>query len=340
MRIATRIVRRLALGALGTSLALFVTRVEPARATKHATVAAFARADSRLWIEMRNVDMHVNEQASMHLRSVRGEVISTKAGAPAILDDAKSFSIRVTSGTIALDGDGLAALLNQQVFNYPGAPLEHIRVRIENSHVIQSGTLHKGVDVPFEVTGVVSLEPDGRIRVHPIATKMLGIDGGALLHALGLHLDKLLDLSGARGISVKGDDLFLEPTKILPPPGITGRLSSIRVDGNLLVQDFVRLPDDSVFEGSARPDSAAMNYINFHGGRLQFGKLLMSDTDLQIVDADERDPLDLNLAEYAKQLVAGSSHTLADQGLRVLMPDYRAVKRGPPAVAAVAHAPR
>jgi hypothetical protein len=55
---------------------------------------------------------------------------------------------------------------------------------------------------------------------------------------------------------------------------------------------------------------------------LQFGKLLMSDTDLLIVDANPLDPFDLNLQEYAKQLVAGTSRTLPNLGLRVEMPDY------------------
>ena len=167
------------------------------------------------------------------------------------------------------------------------------------------------------------------MRLHPTKTPILGVDGEKLLHALGLHLDRLLDLSGARGASVKGDDLFLEPTKILPPPAITGRLASIRVEGDELVQEFERLPDDSVFDGYARPDSAARNYIFFRGSQLRFGKLLMTDTDLQIVDADERDPFDLYLKEYNKQLTAGTSRTLPNLGLRVLMPDYRAVATTP-----------
>jgi hypothetical protein len=165
-----------------------------------------------------------------------------------------------------------------------------------------------------------------------VKTRILGADGRKLLAALGLHLDRLIDLSGARGASVKGDDLFLEPTRILPPPLITGRLRSIRVEGNLLVQEFARLPDDTVFDGSARPDTTAANYIDFRGGRLRFGRLTMANTDLQIVDADSRDPFDLYLARYNRQLVAGTSRTLPNLGLRVIMPDYHTL--APPRSAA------
>jgi hypothetical protein len=114
---------------------------------------------------------------------------------------------------------------------------------------------------------------------------------------------------------------------------IEGRLAGIRVERGMLVQEFAALPDDSVFAGYARPDSAASNYIFFRGGRLRFGKLLMTDTDLQIIDADARDPFDLNLEQYNRQLVAGTSRTLPNLGLQVMMPDYRTVGRPAPTVA-------
>ena len=280
-----------------------------------------------LWMEMRNVDLHIDERAVLQLRLLRGEVLPTQPGQPAVLDDARSFSVRVTSGTVALSGDALDALLNGNVFAYKGAPLRHLRTRVRGDRIVQRGIMHKGVDLPFEITATVGLEPDGRVRLHPTRTRILGVDGQKLLHALGLRLDKLVDLRGARGASVKGDDLFLEPTVILPPPAIVGRLAAIRLEDGMVVQDFVRLADDSLFEGYARVADAAPNRVYFRGGRLRFGKLLMSDTDLEIVDADPRDPFDLNLARYARQLVAGTSQTLPSLGLRVVMPDYRMVVR-------------
>jgi hypothetical protein len=48
----------------------------------------------------------------------------------------------------------------------------------------------------------------------------------------------------------------------------------------------------------------------------------MSDTDLLIKDADERDPFDLYFPEYNKQLVAGHSNTLPNHGLRATMVDF------------------
>jgi len=273
---------------------------------------------STTWIEMRHVDLRVTPTAVLHVRRLHGQVI----GAQPFLDDTKSFSIRVTSGSVALSGDELSILLNTFVFAYPGSPLKRLHVRVAGSQIVQTGVIHKLIDLPFEMTASLSLTPKGLVCIHPTRMHMLGINGGTLLHALGLHLDNMLDLRKSHGASVHGDDLYLDPTALLPPPAIIGRLASIRIEGQNIVQDFVRLSDDTMFERVIRPDSTVPNFVYFRGGQLRFGKLLMRDTDLLIVDGDPRDPFDLYLARYSRQLIAGTSRTLEGLGLRVVMPDY------------------
>jgi hypothetical protein len=285
--------------------------------------------DSLLWMDMQNVDLHINAKSVMHVRSLRGQVTPTQPGTIAMLDDPKSFRVRATGGTVALDGDGITALLNDVAFNYPGAPIKNLKVRVEDGHVVQTGTLHKGVDIPFQMWAVPELQPDGRLRLHPDRMTIFGVNGISLMHALHLHLDSMMDLSKATGASVKGDDIFLEPLKIIPPPSVDGRLSAVHIQGNLLVQEFVRTADDTVFGTFVKPDSGSRNYIYFRGGRLRFGKLTMSDTDLLIHDADETDPLDLYFQDYNKQLVAGHTSNLLNFGLRTWMVDYAKVARTP-----------
>ena len=299
-------------------------RTPPATVAVQDTVTETPAAspDSLLWIEMRNVTMHLDERATIRVRRLRGEMVSTSAGEPAVLDDRESFSIRVSSGTVALTGADLTTLMNDFIFAYRGAPLRNLRARPEGGYVHLTGTMRKGVDLRFEITSTMSLTPEGLIRLHPTRTRILGIDGQKLMNALGLHLDDLLDLEGSRGASVKGDDIYLDPTKILPPPAMTGTIGVAGIQGNEVVIAFAVAPEDSVFGGFVSPDSTTPNFVYFRGSQLRFGKLLMSDTDLQIVDADPRDPFDLNLKEYAMQLVAGTSRTLPNLGLRVEMPDY------------------
>jgi len=311
--------------AAAATLAMGFTRSTPARATivnRAAADRAYAAADALLWMDMRNVDLHVDAEHVMHVRSLRGQVVSVTPGAIASLDNPKSFVIRATSGTVALDGEGITALLDENAFNYPSAPIKHLKVTIENGQVVQQGTLHKGVDIPFRMWAVPVLQPDGKIKLHPSKLTIFGVNGLALMHALHLHLSSMMDLSKAHGVSVSGDDLYLDPLAIIPPPTVSGKLSSVRIEGALLVQDFERTADDSLFGTFVRPDSGSRNYIYFRGGQLSFGKLTMRDTDLLIHDSDERDPFDLYFPEYNKQLTAGHTRNLPDFGLRTWMVDY------------------
>src|SRR5688572_13124533 len=107
--------------------------------------AAFA--DST-WIEMRNVLLHIDDRGVIRIERLRGQVL-TDSATPAVLDDATSFTIRVTRGTTRLTGDDLASLLNSVVFAYEGAPLRKMRARMQGNAVVLSGTLRKGVNLPF-----------------------------------------------------------------------------------------------------------------------------------------------------------------------------------------------
>jgi hypothetical protein len=97
-----------------------------------------------------------------------------------------------------------------------------------------------------------------------------------------------------------------------------GRVVAVRIEGDHLVQ---------VFGGGKKPAHLspslpkARNYMYFRGGALSFGRLTMADSDLQIVDADPKDPFDFFLAQFSKQLTAGYSKTMPDKGLVSYMPD-------------------
>ena len=95
------------------------------------------------------------------------------------------------------------------------------------------------------------------------------------------------------------------------------------------------VPVDGDFDGDGRSDPAtyrpatgewrvwpsSRNYVYFHGGVVRFGKLTMTDADLQLTDADPSDPFDFFPERYLKQLVAGYSRTTERGGLKVVMPD-------------------
>jgi len=322
--VAAAIATAIAISHDGRSAEAAIVSQTPARVERGDVVTDSV---ARTWLEMKNVNLRVASNAVVGIKQLRGEVIPTRRGGSALLDSTRSFSIRITSGTVSLASADLSVILNRFVFGYKGSPLRDLKVHTSGNQLVQSGIMRKGVDLKFEIASSLSLTDSGWIRLHPEKVRVLGVNGESLLHALGLQLDDLLDLKGSAAARVQGDDIYLDPTKILPPPAIIGRLTSVRVEGDALVQEFARLPDDTLFSGYARADSAAPNYLYFRGGRLRFGRLEMHDTALQILDLDPSDPFDLFLAEYNKQLVGGYSRNRPNLSLQAFFPDYTDLDR-------------
>jgi hypothetical protein len=274
---------------------------------------------------MRNVDFHLPREIVLRIATLHGRMTPRSAAQPITFDDDGSFVLRIADGEIALDTVALRRLMNDWVFAYEGAPLREMSFSTSGDRLVQKGVLHKVIDIPFTMDATVSLEPNGHIRIHPESMKILGVDGKGLMRAFDLTLEKVMDLSGAKGVSVEGNDLILEPTAILPPPAIEGRIVALHVGDGRLVQIFGG-GDSAAGTPLAVPDSSG-NYMYFRGGTLRFGKLFMVDADMLVIDTDPADAFEFNLREYARQLVAGSSHTRADQGLEVFMPDADDVAR-------------
>jgi hypothetical protein len=139
---------------------------------------------------------------------------------------------------------------------------------------------------------------------------------------LGLKIADLINTRKVAGVRIRGDDLYLTPEQIFPPPHIRGRVTDVRIEGNQIVQVFGKKPADiPQFNG---------NYMAYRGGQLRFGKLTMSDTDMVLIDMNPQDPFDFYLDRYKDQLVAGYTKTTPEFGLRVYMRDFN--KLGKPAI--------
>jgi len=58
---------------------------------------------------------------------------------------------------------------------------------------------------------------------------------------------------------------------------------------------------------------------------MQFGKMFMVHSDMEVVDMTPSDPFDFDIDHYREQLVAGYHRTLPDDGLLVFMPDLNKI---------------
>jgi hypothetical protein len=298
-------------------------RASAAGAVAAPVSASAPHADSahvRTRVSMRRVNFYVDTAVVLHIRHLDGTMRSKKGG-PIIFDDKNSFIITLDTAEVGMTGADLSALLNKYVFGYKGSPLSDLHLRTEGDHVVQTGRMHKLATIPFEITATMDVTPEGLIRIHPTKTRIMGINGKKLMQFLGLTLEKLLDLKGATGATARGNDILLDPAKILPPPTIEGRVVSVRVDGDEVVQAFGKTEPHARVQPLVPPDTNVRNYMFYKGGTLRFGRLLMLDAEMQITDLDPEEVFRFDLSRYNAQLVAGYERTLADGGLEVWMRD-------------------
>lgn len=278
-----------------------------------------SHSGGKVRVQMKGVDLVVDPPVVLEVRSLRGEFVPTREGEPPWFDEPGSFSVRIDQGEIAMTAAAMSAVMNRYVFSYPGAPVKDVDIKIEGDHLVQTATVKKKVDLKTRIEGKLSVTPEGDIRLHPDKIKAEGLPVKGILDLFDVELDEMIKARESRGVRIDENDFILDPEKLLPPPRITGRVTSVRIEGDRIVQTFGG-PSDGVALKPSFPD--AEHYMFFRGGELSFGKLTMHGADLQIVDADPKDPFQFFLSKYARQLVAGESRTLPDKGLVVYMPDF------------------
>jgi hypothetical protein len=274
-------------------------------------------------IEMKNVRLHADEGIILDVRRLLGTMVSQSASPP-VFDDQRSYVIDVAAAEIAIDIASLQNLINHSVLG-KDAPLTDVQLAFRDGRIELKGKLHKGVTVPFSAKASVGVTGEGRMKLHVESMKAIGVPAKGLLELFGLKVEDLMTLT-KRGVTVSDDDIILDPGQIVPPPAIRGRLTQAAITGNVLVQTFAD-GDGRQLTPLKKPAPTARNYIYFGGGDIRFGKLTMSAADLQLIDADPRDPFDFFPAHYNVQLVAGYSKNTPAKGLKTYMPDYEDIRK-------------
>ncbi len=273
--------------------------------------------------QIRNVNLLLTKDIVLGVRTLRGTLARTKPGTPVTFDDSTSFIVDIDSAEIGITAAALTALMNEYTFAYEGAPIRNVNCRFENGRLIQTGTIHKKVDLPFEIEASLSATNDGRVRAHAEKIKAEHLPVKGLLHFLGEDLEKLIHENPGRGVEASGDDLVLSPSALTPPPHIQGRVTAVTISGDLIILTF----DSGHHLRPLHPPFSAAAYIYHRGGVLRFGKLTMADADLEIV-GDRSSPFNFFQREYKKQLVAGFSKNTDADGLVAHMVDYSHLEGG------------
>lgn len=287
-------------------------------------VAASTPLDARLadgptHASMRHVLFHLEQDIVLDIDWLEGELRPAVDSVPVIFDDPTTFSLYIDSGVVALSMTSLERLMNDWVFAYDDAPLQDLEFEVKDGQLRLHGKLDKLINVPFEIDASPSMTAKGEIRIRPSRMSTGGFIGNAIRKLLGLDLEEAVDLDEAQGVRAEGNDLYLDPNRLLPPPRIDGNIAAIEIRDGKLVQYFG--PDTNANVQAPAEESFDRNFMHFTGGTLGFGKLRMIDADLRVIDMDADDPFDFSLAEYQAQLIAGMSRTTEQLGLDVFMPD-------------------
>ncbi len=295
--------------------------------TVDAEQAGAAASDGAVRIGMKNVEYHLTDRIIVHIATLNGRM-KPKPGEIPVFDDKQSFTFDVDSANVTLSMTALTNDLNDYVFAKSGAPLRKLTATTKDKQLVVKGLLVSKGGIPFETDGTLSITPEGMIRVHTTKVTALHLPVKGLMDMLGLDTASLISTKKVEGVSVDKDDLILDPGKILPPPELNGHLVSIEVENNAIALVF-KPADGSAKQVSLTSSCGGRNYLLFKGGSVRFGKLTMSDTDLELIDSDPADPFDFSIDHYQDQFVAGYSKMTRKGGLCVHIPDFDKIKQSP-----------
>jgi hypothetical protein len=278
-------------------------------------------AKGAVHIVVQNSLFHVMDDVVLAVPRLDGWMIP-RSGQVISLDDKRTFIVQIDSGETHLKAQDLSALLNDYLLQKAKAPIKNIAISFEGNQVVVKGDLHKLIEIPFEGKGTVTIADDSDIRVHFTELKAAGMLKKGVLDALGLKLSSVAQPRKPSRFYIEGDDIILPINALFPPPRITGKITSVRIEGDSLVQVFG--PPNAK---RAQPPTPAANFIYFRGGRMKYGRFLMEDADLELVDKEPANSFDFSLDHYNEQLQTGYSKLLPSGGLLVFVPDYAKMQK-------------
>jgi hypothetical protein len=276
---------------------------------------------------MRNVMYHFRDDVAVHIRRLGGELVPAEGRPMPVFDDKESFTLRIAAAEVAVRADSLARILNDNVFARNDSPVKDLSITVAKDRLKIKGKLHSRGDLAFAAEGRLSATDDGKMKLHVEKIEALHLPLKGIMDLLGVDIADVIKKGKVAGVRFEKDDLILDLEQVMPPPRLSGKITQVRLEPDSIVPIF-----GDVLHYKWEPISA-QNYMAYRGNRIQFGKLIMNDTDLILIDSHPKDPFDFYLDHYREQLTGGCTKTTPEFGLRVFMVDRNKLKRGPAGLA-------
>jgi hypothetical protein len=250
----------------------------------------------------RNVVYRVDEDIVVGMPNLNADIQVKRPNEPFIPANMNDYVIHIHTGDISLDDASMTALFNKYVFNGPNSPLTDLKIANNgNGKISMTGTLHKGIPIPFSLTGALSPDGKGRLVLKPETVKSAGIPVKGLMDAIGLDMARLIS-SQSPGLAIDGDNIVLQPCKLLPPPSVDGFAVGATVRAGQVTMSF----DDQVRRPYPElPEPDARNFLFMYGGNILINNHLITDAKLQEIDMTPEDPMYFYMPTYREQLAAG-----------------------------------
>jgi hypothetical protein len=295
----------------------FVLKPSPDRAAAQSHEASEPAA---VQVTMKNLMYHYTDPVAVHIVQLQGELLPTKPGTIVVFDDKNSFTIVLTSAETSISCTALAQVLNDNVFSAANSPIRNLSIESRNNQLIMKGKLHQKGDVSFETTGTLTVEGDGRVRLHTDHLKAAHLPLKGLFDVLGIEIAGMINSKKIQGISADKDDLIFNPEQVLPPPHILGSVSAVHIQGSDIVLTF------GTSHAGSFASSEPGNYVALRHGEVQFNRLTMRDSDLVMIDMDPGDPFDFYIDHYQQQVAAGYTKITPEFGVRAFARDYNKLR--------------
>jgi hypothetical protein len=321
-----KVITSVSLLAMVVALLLWIaTRHSTPEASSEAQAPAAVQSSSKkpitggsvTHIYAHNLRLHQGPDFRIYIQWLRGELAASSKKKIPSFDDTDSFYLNITNGVIRANLGDIGNYLNKQMGS---GGLTDIVFRGEGQEVKITGKLHKLISIPVQLSGTISPASNNRIHVHVAKIDVLKLPFKWLLKTVHVTLADVVGSGKISGVDIQGNDIFLDPEELLPPPHIRGTLTQVTI----------KSPDLEAVYGDATQDVERVeqwrNFLRMRDGTLNFGKLTMNNVDLIMIDISQDAWFDLDLANYQAQLVKGYTRMTPQAGLQIFMPDVSALK--------------
>lgn len=295
-------------GAAPSAPALRMNKLSAAGATKAGATTRFMAS---------HMGYRVDKTVRLFLDELDADIVLRDKAQPFDPSAKADYAIAVRHAKVRQEAASLEALLNTYVFGDAKAPLKDLKVGLSGDRVTLSGKLDKGVWLPFEIEGDISATADGRARLTPRKISSLGVRVDGLLALVGLDLARVLKARAEKGVVIEGNDVILDPSKMLPPPKLLGPVKSIRVING----EFEYMLGQGETRALPALPVQTSNWIALWGGAVRVNSVTAYDAKVQLVDANPADPFFYALDFYRESLEAGFVVAGRDGRLVAYVPD-------------------